>query len=291
MICKCEICGKEFQRKPSQVKKAKHCYCSQKCHYEGKKEYFSGKNNHQYGLKGSKNPSWKSDRRESHYGYWMVRVLDHPFHADQDFVFEHRLIAEKFLLNDENSIEINGKRYLSPEYAVHHKNFDRMDNRVENLVVMTKQEHQSMHCKLNMQDRQSEDGRFAKGKRRFKRATESASMPQEIDDNVYLMSADISEDMLIRAGEIRLIDTGIVPVPDKGEMFTVFSIGKIANPDVPLRKRCVRASVSQRNGTVRTLIENDTQSDIVIKPNDMILMGTFTNVPKIEFEITGGRKW
>ena len=61
---------------------------------------------------------------------------------------EHRLVAEKYLLNETNSVEINGERYLKPEYDVHHKNFDKLDNRVENLEVLTRSDHLKLHHKL-----------------------------------------------------------------------------------------------------------------------------------------------
>ena len=82
----------------------------------------------------------------SNYGYWLVQCMGHPFAWKRsEYVFEHRLVAEKYLLNEENSVVIDGKRYLSPDYDVHHKNGVRTDNRVENLVVMKKSEHNKLH--------------------------------------------------------------------------------------------------------------------------------------------------
>jgi len=75
-------------------------------------------------------------------------MLDHPFKNSDGFVFEHRLIAEEHLLDSENSIEINGKRYLSPKYVAHHINFNRLDNSVENLKVMKKEDHIRFHNSL-----------------------------------------------------------------------------------------------------------------------------------------------
>lgn len=31
----CDFCGKEFHEKPARIKRAKHHFCSQKCHYSG----------------------------------------------------------------------------------------------------------------------------------------------------------------------------------------------------------------------------------------------------------------
>lgn len=161
--CECPICHKKFHLKQSHVKICKHNYCSRKCFYESKHETMSGKSNHQYGLKGSNNPTWKSDEMINRYGYRMVRVLDHPFKTKKrDMVLEHRLIAEKFLLTEENSVVVDGKRYLSPEYIVHHKNHNRLDNRVENLVVMKKAEHSKMHYPETPRNRDKITGRFIK---------------------------------------------------------------------------------------------------------------------------------
>ena len=95
------------------------------------------------------NASWKSDERISSYGYRLIRMPEHYFANCDGFVFEHRLVAEKYLLNDQNSVIINGVRYLSPEYAVHHIDEDRLNNNVDNLIVMAKGQHVSMHNKIN----------------------------------------------------------------------------------------------------------------------------------------------
>lgn len=145
--CECPICKKKFHLCEARIKKNKNHYCSRKCHNRAKKEYMKGENNHQYGLKGDKNVSWKSDRRISPYGYILVRVPDHPFRMYDDFVFEHRLIAEQYLLNDTNSIVINGKKYLKPELDVHHIDHNKKNNDPSNLKIMTKSEHSFLHVK------------------------------------------------------------------------------------------------------------------------------------------------
>ena len=60
-------------------------------------------------------------------------------------MFEHRLIAEKYLLNDENSVVVDGKRYLSPDYDVHHKDGNRLNNAPQNLEVLTRSDHMKKH--------------------------------------------------------------------------------------------------------------------------------------------------
>lgn len=157
--CRCPICGVGFHLKPSAKKRFKtHC-CSRECNKKFRSIYMSGSGNHQYGLKGDKNASWKSDEKITRYGYRQIRVLRHPFRDEDDFVLEHRLVAEEHLLNDENSIVIDGKRYLKKEYVVHHINRNKLDNRPENLMVMLKSEHSRMHSKEQYKSRE----RNAKG--------------------------------------------------------------------------------------------------------------------------------
>lgn len=145
----CPICGTRFYVKPSKRKNSEINFCSLECMGEYRKNAYLGENNPNYGNIGSKNPLWQSDEKISPYGYRLIRVLDHPFKNCDGFIFEHRLIAEKYLLNDYNSIEINGVRYLSPEFHVHHLDFNRLNNDVDNLCVI----HKTMHAKFHSQVR------------------------------------------------------------------------------------------------------------------------------------------
>lgn len=160
--CTCIICGKSFHLKPSKKAKDKaHC-CSQECLTILRRNYMLGENNHQFGLKGKDNPTWKTDEKITYYGYRKIRKLEHPFKDCDSFVFEHRLVAEQYLLTEENSTEINKKRYLKPEYDVHHKDEDRLNNDPSNLQVLTKSEHRILHNKKNPHPR-NDKGQFIKG--------------------------------------------------------------------------------------------------------------------------------
>lgn len=143
--CTCDFCGKEYYAKPYTLKRYKNHFCSIQCHANFKKENFKGAKNHQYGLKGDKNSSWKSDEKITIYGYKRVRCLDHPFKDCDGFVLEHRLIAEKYLLKDEYSVEVDGVKYLSPDFDVHHIDENKLNNSPDNLLIMTKEEHMSFH--------------------------------------------------------------------------------------------------------------------------------------------------
>lgn len=43
---------------------------------------------------------------------------------------------------------VNNKYYLRPDYDVHHLNFDKQDNRPENLRVLTRAEHTELHNRI-----------------------------------------------------------------------------------------------------------------------------------------------
>lgn len=146
--CICPECGKMFHLKSSQANDGgTHC-CSMGCANELRKKTMSGSNNHQFGLLGSLNASWIRDYKITNYGYKKIRKPDHPFKDTDGFVFEHRLVAEKYLLTEENSVEIDGARYLRKDYSVHHIDENKLNNDPHNLMVLRKGDHTSLHNRL-----------------------------------------------------------------------------------------------------------------------------------------------
>jgi len=152
--CTCPVCGKKFHRKPYELKRNnKHIpCCSMKCLSEYRKLKYLGENNPNYNNRGDKNPLFRGDAL-IHGGYRWLYVPEHPFTVECGRVREHRIVAEKYLLTDECSVEINGKKYLSPEYDVHHINQDKLDNRLENLQILTRSEHQKLHHRLKKENK------------------------------------------------------------------------------------------------------------------------------------------
>lgn len=74
---------------------------------------------------GVANPNWRGGRTK-HKGYYRIYV------GHKHYVFEHRLVMEQHL-----------HRELSKDEVVHHLNGTKSDNRIENLVVISKHEHSS----------------------------------------------------------------------------------------------------------------------------------------------------
>lgn len=93
--CKCVVCGKDMYLKPYLIKRAKNgVVCSEECNKKNRSNLMSGEGNHQFGLKGSLNSSFKSELRKTSRGYYTVSKPDHPY-AVNGRVLQHRLIVEE----------------------------------------------------------------------------------------------------------------------------------------------------------------------------------------------------
>jgi uncharacterized protein (DUF1330 family) len=84
--------------------------------------------------KGDKHPCWKGGVCKCPDGHIYRKVTDHPFANARGYVFEHRLVMEKYL-----------GRFLSRGEIVHHINGKHFDNRIENLELLSKREHSIIH--------------------------------------------------------------------------------------------------------------------------------------------------
>ncbi len=67
-------------------------------------------------------------------GYILILSPHHPFKDSRGYVYEHRLVMEKAL-----------GRFIDPKiWAIHHINKIKYDNRPENLMCVTSQEHSKL---------------------------------------------------------------------------------------------------------------------------------------------------
>lgn len=141
----CLTCGVVMRLPRCRLKRQK--YCSHACQ-EAHPETIARKASRV----GEKNGNWVGGRigRKDRYIYlWRP---DHPY-ASNGYVLEHRLVMEGWLLENEPDspflIEVKGRKVLSREYEVHHKDVTRTNNSIDNLECLTPLEHKRAHALLN----------------------------------------------------------------------------------------------------------------------------------------------
>lgn len=79
---------------------------------------------------------WKGGRILDKDGYVMVYRPDHYYCNSNGYIREHRLI-----------MELHVGRLLKPREVVHHKDGDRVNNKISNLELLPhKGAHSAIHC-------------------------------------------------------------------------------------------------------------------------------------------------
>lgn len=118
----CLRCGKPFFAKPGDVRRGFGKYCSKVCSSTATVP------------RGEHSPMYKGGGEN--FGYKMVRMIGHPRENAHGLVPVATLVMEQAL-----------ERHLESNEVVHHINHIRDDNRIENLQLMDRHEHQSMHMR------------------------------------------------------------------------------------------------------------------------------------------------
>ena len=94
--------------------------------------------------------NWKGGRTQLKTGYITVHEPSHPMADKSGNILEHRLVMSEHL-----------KRTLKTIEHVHHINGNRSDNRIENLILLVKSTHNSIHKKEEVKQRvRNKKGRF-----------------------------------------------------------------------------------------------------------------------------------
>lgn len=145
MIVKgCAHCGGEVKTYPSRQALGRGKYCSVRCtnlnfkgqHFSPATELKPGNKPHNY-----KGYRFTQSRPQSGI-YKEIFIPNHPYANKNGYMREHRLIVEKHI-----------GRYLEPNEVVDHINMNTLDNRIENLRLMEKREHDRMNVHLNVHKR------------------------------------------------------------------------------------------------------------------------------------------
>ena len=164
----CTNCGREFHIKKNQLERYMRTmgvFCSRNCMYEYKRKWFCGENNHQYGLKGDKNDSFKGiEIVHKNHRLMDIRVYapEHPM-ADRDKrVLKHHLIVEEnhSLFDPQYFDVVNDHYILKSGLVVHHKDGNHSNNDVSNLEIMTRGKHTSYHNHTKPMPKDKSSGRF-----------------------------------------------------------------------------------------------------------------------------------
>lgn len=77
---------------------------------------------------------WNIQRIVSKGDYNYAVVPEHPKRTTNNYVLEHRVVMENYL-----------GRLLNDNEVVHHINGNKKDNRIENLIVLSVDEHARLH--------------------------------------------------------------------------------------------------------------------------------------------------
>jgi hypothetical protein len=94
-------------------------------HKESNKVSNSRENNHK----------WNGGEK-NHEGYKQLLIPEHPHAFGIGYVYEHRYIMEQHI-----------GRFLKTKEHVHHINGNKLDNRIENLQLLSSSEHTKLHQK------------------------------------------------------------------------------------------------------------------------------------------------
>lgn len=129
----CPVCGKDFLRKPW-----KNITCSREC--AAKYRSMQAQNKKKDKLEDRKwdgierKDMWVVESRIQSNGYIWAKCPQHPNSFKDGYILEHRIVVENYL-----------GRLLRKDEVVHHKDGNKTNNDISNLVVLTQQEHSRLH--------------------------------------------------------------------------------------------------------------------------------------------------
>ncbi len=267
---KCVICGKLFHRKYSYIKNTKNVCCSYECAYKLRSKEYTGINNHQFGIKGELNSSYKSDIHINSNGYIIVRDIDNPF-SKSGMILLHRKIYEDFLFStdptSEYLVEVDGynKKYLSPYVDIHHKDENKLNNTIKNLQITTRGDHTKLH-NLTKEFIHDSSGRFIKLKGERKKSNNINLVKKNLTDaGLDIMS---NETTTIKKGEYLLLSTDLyISIPHNHVGLIWSRSGLSVKHGLHIGAGCIDEGYKDE---VKVLIHNLGNADYTINKGDRI---------------------
>ena len=134
----CLVCGKSFKAYQCKIDVGKAKYCGKACSMSvtnAKLEQNGVSSRFEKGMTPYNKIGHRLTRsRNGGNAYRLIHMPLHPFATKSGYVREHRLVVERA-----RNITLN------PWMDVHHKNGDTLDNRVENLEVISHADHTREH--------------------------------------------------------------------------------------------------------------------------------------------------
>ena len=125
----CPNCSKVFHPHDLRAGIRKQRFCSKRC---------SAKHTVPIRIKfGKEHPCWNGGKTITATGYYEINCRTHFNPGNDSNRLEHRVVMEKHI-----------GRCLSKNEYVHHINGNKLDNRIENLMVLTPKEHTTLHHRM-----------------------------------------------------------------------------------------------------------------------------------------------
>lgn len=143
--------------------------------------------------RGSEHFNYKGGFYYDKSGYKKVRDVGNPDADSDGFIFEHRLVVARHI----------GRR-LSRDEIVHHINEDKTDNRIENLQILSRSEHLSLH-----KQKWTKESVIAALHRYFKRFKKSPTTQSHND--IRYVPEHHSVELLFGSWANALVEAGLPP--------------------------------------------------------------------------------
>lgn len=158
---KCLFCKKRFYKKMSELKVRKNIpYCSQKCFYEDVKKITPA----------CKNCGNKTKEKRTSFcckKCWITYKVKNKLGVKNGFWYEngYKILYQYGIKQGKKEhikvMEDFINRKLKNNEMIHHKNHNRLDNRLENLILLTRGQHSSLHRREEIKNGKSLFGRIS----------------------------------------------------------------------------------------------------------------------------------